>query len=163
MRVSLLCAIGTIIILAPPGASSQPRAAEAVGKTCRGSFIVHNAAPGRQQGAFQIKFAGTPERPTAHVWRGFGAALATKVSDEVNSGNLSSDLTGFDDLGAAKDVAIRDSQVSLSTSHGAGIILIYNNTSPSIFDGTALVSTPTPGAPVGRLDWRSANTHILCR
>ncbi|HEY0723026.1 MAG TPA: hypothetical protein VGD41_03335, partial [Pyrinomonadaceae bacterium] len=55
-------------------------------------------------------------------------ALATRISDEVNDGKLSSDLTGFDDLGAAKDVAIKGSQVSLSTSHGASIILIYTPT-----------------------------------
>ena len=165
--ISWPSAVGLIVTLLPgllpAPAMSQPTAPGALGKTCRGVFTISDGPPNRQQGAFQIHFAGTAEKPTAHLWRGFGAALSQTVGAEVDSRKLSSDLTGFDDLGPARDVVVQGNQVSFTTSRGAGLTFLYDSTSPSIYDGTTVISTPAPGEPPGRMDWRGGSAYMLCQ
>ncbi len=158
-----LCRFGTLLALMTPAALAQPTASSIVGKTCRGTFQVQDAPSGRGLGAFQVRFGGTADNPTAHIWRGFGNSVWRQVNQEVNSGTLSQDLSGFDDLGDARTVQFQGSQVSLTTRLGASIVLIYDNTSPSIYDGTGLISTAAAGEPAGRFDWRGASAHMLCR
>jgi hypothetical protein len=164
MLIARICSSAAIAALVSITAWSQQMASSVIGKMCRGTFQVSDPVSGRtEQGGFQIRFAGTAARPTAHLWRGFGQAVWQKIEREVDSGKLSSDVSGLTDLGAARNLQISNGQVSFTTSQGAGISLVYDSTAPSIVDGTALISTQTPGEPAGRLEWRSANTHILCR
>jgi hypothetical protein len=162
--VKTCCAVAVAASMAS-AAWAQPTGQSAIGKTCRGTFQGNDPVSGKLiLGGFQIRLAGTLEKPTAHLWRGFGQAIWQKIEREVDSGKLStSDMAGLTDLGAARNLQIGGGQVSFTTSHGAGISLVYDSTAPSIIDGTALISTQTPGEPAGRLEWSSANTHILCR
>jgi hypothetical protein len=161
MRLSRLCRFG--VLLLAPAALAQPPASSIVGKTCRGTFQVQDVPSGHGLGAFQVRFGGTADNPTAHIWRGFGASVWRQVDQEVNSGTLSDDLSGFDDLGEAKSLQFQGSQVSITTRQGTSIVLIYDNTSPSIYDGSGLVSTVAAGEPAGRFEWRGASAHVLCR
>jgi hypothetical protein len=163
MKLSALCRFGALLALSASAAFAQSPAASIAGKTCRGTFQVQDAASGHGLGAFQLRFGGTTDHPTAHVWRGFGSSVWSQVNQEVNGGTLSDDLSGFDDLGEAKNVQLQGDQVSLTTRQGASITLIYNNISSSIYDGTGLISTAAAGEPAGRFDWRGASAHILCR
>ncbi len=163
MKLSRLCRIaGLAISIAPAAALAQP-APSIIGKTCRGTFQLQDPASGQALGAFQIRFGGTIDQPTAHVWRGFGRSVWQQVNQEVNSGTLSDDLSGFDDLGEAQHLQFQGGQVSLSTRQGANVVLIYDNTSPSIYDGTGLISTAATGEPTGRREWRGATAHMLCK
>jgi len=165
MSIAKICCIGAVAVSASTTAwSQQPATQSVIGKTCRGTFQVSDPISGKNAlGGFQIHFAGTQARPTAHLWRGFGQAIWQKLEREVDNRTLSSDLHGLDDLGEAQNLQIKGNQVSFTTRLGAGVSLVYDSTAPSIIDGAAFISTQTPGEPAGRLDWRSANTHILCR
>jgi hypothetical protein len=163
MKLSKLCGSGLLFGLIASATSAQPTTVPVVGKTCRGVFQVEDAPSGHGVGAFQIRFGGTADNPTAHIWRGFGSSVWRQVSHEVDSGTLSQDLSGFDDLGEATSLQFQGAQVAVTTRQGTRIVLIYDNTSPSIYDGTGLVSTASAGEPAGRFDWRAAKTHMLCR
>lgn len=164
MKRVMACAVGVAVAALPMLASDQAAAQSQLPKTCRGTFTVEDGAPGRRLGAFQIMLAGTTERPTAHLWRGFGDALLQKVSDEVNRQVLSTDLAGFEDLGPAQDVQFQGGQISLRTRQGVGITLeLADSMTPRIFDGSAFINSPTPGEPAGRYNWRGAEVHMLCR
>ena len=160
MKSSKACLVLALISLMTPAAMGQP---SLPGKTCRGIFQIPDAPSSRREGAFQIRFAGTPEKPTAHIWRGFGSTVWQAVSQEINSGTLSQDLSGFEDMGEARQVDFDNGQVSLSTRAGAKIVLMFDQTSPRVYDGNGLVSTPAPGEPAGRMDWRGATAHVLCQ
>jgi hypothetical protein len=164
MSIAKICSAAAVTALVATAAWPQQAAPSVIGKTCRGTFQVSDQVSGKASlGGFQIRFAGTPDKPTAHLWRGFGQAAWQKIEREVDSGTLSSDVTGFTDLGEARNLQIGNGQVTFTTRQGAGISLVYSSTTPSIIDGAALISTQAAGEPAGRLDWRSANTHILCR
>jgi hypothetical protein len=164
MSLSTLCAVCAVATLVSSAAFSQPATPSVVGKTCRGTFQVRDPVSGQTAvGGFQFRFGGTQAKPTAHIWRGFGQTVWQKLEREVDSGTLTNDLTGLDDIGEAQNLQIQNNQVTFKTRQGSGIILMYDATAPQIYDGTALISTQTSGEPSGRLDWRSANAHILCR
>lgn len=157
-----LCTTGALFSCIAFVAFAQSPTPSVIGKTCRGTFELRDVAPDKRLGAFQIRFAGTIDKPTAHLWRGFGSVVWQKVGKEVNDGRLSDDLTGFSDLGEAQNLLIEGNQVTFGTSDGANVALIYNSTSPSIYDGTG-ISSAAPGEPLGRLQWRGATAHVVCR
>lgn len=160
MKSSKACWALAFITLMTPAAMGQ---LSLPGKTCRGTFQIQDVPSAKRMGAFQIRFAGTADNPTAHIWRGFGSTLWQAVTQEVDSGKLSNDLSGFEDLGEARNVQVDNGQVSLTTRLGANIALVFDNTSPRIYDGNGLVSTPAPDEPIGRMDWRGASVHVLCQ
>ncbi len=163
MTLSKVGKVGTLVGFIAAATCVQSTAQSVVGKTCRGTFQLRGTAPDKRLGAFQITFGGTAEKPTAHVWRAFGMTVWQKVDREVNSGVLSADLSGFQDLGEAEHLVIEDSQVTFSTRQGANIALTYDSQSAGVYDGTGIISTPSPGEPAGRLEWRGASSHVLCR
>lgn len=163
MKLSKVGKIGALTSFIASAALAQSTPPSVVGKTCRGTFQLSDATSAKGLGAFQIRFAGTDEKPTAHVWRGFGRAVWQKVDSEVNGGTVSTDLSGFEDLGEAEDLLFQGSQVTMSTRHGGKVVMIFDSRSPSIYDGNGLITTPSPGEPAGRLEWRGATAHVLCR
>ena len=163
MKSSLVGKFGALMCFLASAAFAQSTAPSVVGKTCRGTFQLSDATSDKGLGAFQIRFAGTDDKPTAHVWRSFGRAVWQKVDHEVNSGVVSTDLSGFEDMGEAEDLLLQGAQVTLSTRKGAKIVLIFDSRSPSVYDGTGLVSTASPGEPAGRMEWRGATAHVLCQ
>lgn len=163
MTLSKVCEVVALLCIVPVAASPQPPAPAVMGKTCRGIFQLQGVTSEMRMGAFEIRFGGSIGKPTAHVWRAFGPSVWQKVSQEVNSGKLSTDLAGFDDLGEARNLLIQDNQVTFNTQHGGSVSLVYDSTAPSVYDGNGIISTAALGEPLGRLEWRGATTHVLCQ
>src|SRR5215468_1489154 len=104
MSIAKICCTVAVAALVATAASPQQTAPSVIGKTCRGTFQVTDPVSGKASlGGFQIRFAGTPARPTARLWRGFGQATWQKIEREVDSGTISSSVAGLTDLGDAQN------------------------------------------------------------